>query len=345
MLLGCSKRVEDIKTIKIDVTESPVYLSDIVSCVNYIELETRNECLVGDIDKIIYYRGRFYILDRNITRTLYVFDTLGKFKFKIHKIGTGPGEYIQPDDFILDTLNRDIVFVDVERRKIIKYDLHSGNFKSEFSVNFIPYCAGLIKNGFVFYTNYVPSSFGSYNLIFTDSNLKIKNLMFPFDLDENLPKIAPQTVFSNVGDSLIFIPVFQDTIYTIFNNGLKPRYFIDFGKLSIINFLKKRYWGSSFYEFIKEFAFLKQSYLETPKLIYFAFVYNNFVFHVFVNKNNWNVKSSKTIINNIDKMPFGLPKCVFDNHIVGVISPYQSFTGDKVESLKNPILAVYNISW
>lgn len=345
LLFGCSKKAENIKTIKIGVSESPIYLSDIVSSISYIELESCDECLIGDVDKILYYGGRFYILDRNVTKSLYVFDTLGKFNFKVHRVGVGPGEYVQPDDFVLDTLNQDIILVDAEQRKVIKYDLYNGNFKSEFSVEFLPYCLGFLKDGFVFYTNYVPSSFGSYNLIFTNFNLQAINFAFPFKLDENLPRIAPQTVFSSVGDSLIFIPPFQDTIYTIFNGRLKPQYFVDFGKLSIINLLKKRYQSSSFYEFARRFAFLKQSYLETQKLIYFAFIYDNFVFHTFVNKDDWSVKSSKTIINNIDKMPFGIPKCVFDNRIVGVVLPYQlSMVGDKFKFLQNPILAVYNIS-
>ncbi|MDR3095059.1 MAG: 6-bladed beta-propeller, partial [Bacteroidales bacterium] len=66
-------------------------LSEIASDVTYIPLETSPECLIGRIDKIISFDDKYYILDRQ-TESILVFDSTGKYLFKIAQIGNGPGE-------------------------------------------------------------------------------------------------------------------------------------------------------------------------------------------------------------------------------------------------------------
>ena len=63
------------------------------SC-SLIQLETRPECLVGEIDKIFFYKDRLYVLDRRVGKSVFVFDLKGKWISTIARTGHGPGEYI-----------------------------------------------------------------------------------------------------------------------------------------------------------------------------------------------------------------------------------------------------------
>lgn len=68
-------------------------LSEIVEQVILIPLETKEESLIGRIDKLMEYKGLYYILDRDSRKGLIIFDSNGKFINCIDAKGKGPGEF------------------------------------------------------------------------------------------------------------------------------------------------------------------------------------------------------------------------------------------------------------
>ncbi|HEX3009947.1 MAG TPA: 6-bladed beta-propeller, partial [Bacteroidales bacterium] len=68
------------------------------SKIEMIPLETSPNCLIKSIDKKVFFRGRYYLMDRYELSVL-VFDEKGKFCFKIKNVGEGPGEYTMLHDF------------------------------------------------------------------------------------------------------------------------------------------------------------------------------------------------------------------------------------------------------
>jgi hypothetical protein len=64
---------------------------------------TNEDCMIGMIHELQVFDGCIYILDRAITKSLFVFDMEGRFIKKIGCFGNGPGEFIQPVDITLDT--------------------------------------------------------------------------------------------------------------------------------------------------------------------------------------------------------------------------------------------------
>jgi hypothetical protein len=97
-------------------------ISEFVDSVRFIKLETNNECLIADIRKVIFYEGLYYIHDYK-TASIFVFDESGKYQFKIHKKGQGPGEYAEITHFLIDYSNKQILIYDVTMRKMIYYTL------------------------------------------------------------------------------------------------------------------------------------------------------------------------------------------------------------------------------
>ncbi len=77
----------------------------------YITLETNDQSLLGSIKKIIVFDNKMYILDNSKGKKVYVFDNEGKFIRSIGKIGKGPGEYSNLEDFTIDKGSGQIVLL------------------------------------------------------------------------------------------------------------------------------------------------------------------------------------------------------------------------------------------
>ena len=93
-----------------------------------IPLETTEESLIGEYDRILMTDSVICVLDYSKSRSIFIFDGEGHFKSKIMKIGRGPGEYVFPDGI---ALKGDTILVnDRVARKMLYYGL-DGTFYKE----------------------------------------------------------------------------------------------------------------------------------------------------------------------------------------------------------------------
>ena len=93
--------------------------------------------------KIIAANGRIYLLDAEITKKLYVFDSKGNLTATIGERGRARNEFVgKPDDFFVDSKNRLHVF-DKIGHKIIVYD-GNGAFRDVIMTDaYYPHSIGL----------------------------------------------------------------------------------------------------------------------------------------------------------------------------------------------------------
>lgn len=77
--------------------------SDVFKSVRVIPLARDKSVLLGDVNKMQVYEGHYIVLDEEIARGVYLFDSKGRFIRKIGDVGSGPGEYSKPTDFTIDT--------------------------------------------------------------------------------------------------------------------------------------------------------------------------------------------------------------------------------------------------
>ena len=227
-------QTEEIKEILHFETKKQIWLPSFDSLFkkkNIVELETKPESLISSINKIELYNNNYYIIDRN-NHAVNCFDKSGKFKFKLKKIGKGPGEYIRFSDASVNEFTGDIELIANYGRDFMIYD-SLGNFKQQVKLPYIARNFCSIKNRRYFFKGLSKIhqnekvSFRVYSL---DNNNKdlTKHLFFK---TSDTPEAGVHYIdaFSKVKKGEYrFIEKYNDTIYKVDSTGFKPLYAINF---------------------------------------------------------------------------------------------------------------------
>ncbi len=107
---------EELSTIVIpDRIDSALYLTDLASSINQIQLETNEHALLGIIKDIKFFNNKFYVNDGN---QILVFDNKGNFLQKLGREGDGPGEYGNVYSMAID-FNSNFIYVSSVNKLIV----------------------------------------------------------------------------------------------------------------------------------------------------------------------------------------------------------------------------------
>ena len=111
---------------------SPILLtSQIADDIEFIPLETTNECLISNfIRNIVVTQKDIIVFDYD---GCYRFNRQGKYLNKIGVKGNGPGEYTRPMSIVVDTLNNWVYFSDFHSGRFVKYD-YTGRYLADLKV-------------------------------------------------------------------------------------------------------------------------------------------------------------------------------------------------------------------
>lgn len=96
-------------------------------------LETTDESLIGRIDKIVRFKGNYYICSSN-GRHIHHFNSDGEFISSLNKLGAGPEEYLRIEDFDVCEVNGEIEVWISDNVSLKIYDASDFSFKHK-----IPY--------------------------------------------------------------------------------------------------------------------------------------------------------------------------------------------------------------
>jgi hypothetical protein len=103
------------------------------SSIELIPLETREESLIGQYKKVIFYEGKFFILDSK-QAIIFVYSADGDYLLSsLSKKGQGPGEYMSILDFDINKETNTIEILDASSYKIKKYDIEF-NYLSDWTL-------------------------------------------------------------------------------------------------------------------------------------------------------------------------------------------------------------------
>lgn len=228
---GVQKNIHDagLKEILIDPGKVDTFLdlSDILNdSVEIIPLETKDECLISEIDRLEFYKDRIFVADRKSAKIL-IFTSAGKYLKSVGKQGVGPGEYSFMGGF---TFKGDsIVVQDRFRGKYIVYDLYSNSYRE---ISYNAFHLEVVSFDEIAYliSNYYPSTSGNYNLFkfnFNTSEQVSAELSFEKGgIDKSVYGLRRYS--SRCGDNATLIYPLNDTVYTLNKEGIYPSYVIRF---------------------------------------------------------------------------------------------------------------------
>lgn len=216
-------------------------LSDLVKDVEYVQLETADNCLVGEINQgYVSDSAIFYSCYINPLRShIFMFDRFsGKFIRTIGKAGQGPGEMHAPMGIrAKDGL---VYLSSTYRNDLFVYKIRNGEFVRCIPLN-KPYTAA---QGYCIGDNRVVHFpfFGNWDGKFLLCDMSIQN----FDgniIQEHISEVDNSDFEYNNRPSSTGVALtwtyknrpnvysdFTDTIYTAVGDSIYPRYFISLGK-------------------------------------------------------------------------------------------------------------------
>ena len=129
--------VREDKCIQVELPSKLPYsdLDTIFSSYKQIPLETSEEFLIGNIDRIIKCPGCYCIQDRE-NANVFIFEENGKFRCKLGNKGHARNEHLDAWSIAYDEKNEQIVLLDLTGRRLLSYDL-MGNLKKVASLFFL----------------------------------------------------------------------------------------------------------------------------------------------------------------------------------------------------------------
>ena len=111
--------------------ETKFLLSELSSEIKYLKLETKPECMLDFIRKVLVDNDLVFILSHtNPAGHLFIFSNTGKFIRQVGNQGRGPGEYSSVSDFTLDRDSKKIYFID-SMGKLFVFDYSGKCLKTE----------------------------------------------------------------------------------------------------------------------------------------------------------------------------------------------------------------------
>jgi hypothetical protein len=252
-------------------------MNEFVDSVLYVPLETTDESLIGEITQVEYFDGKYFVLDGNQAQALFVFDSTGRYLWKISRIGGGPGEYISLSEFSIDYQSKHIHLLSLNPVKVLEFDFQN-NLIATLSPSFYPHSFRYLPNdsSYLFYNSYDNNReklTNEYNLIATDKNMKITRGYIPYDSKSTSNTRYVPRVPSNYywyGREVRLIDEVSHAIYRIVADSLHVCYRFNFGSYA---FDKSRV-AEPADDFAKYMHDKKPSSIsavsETPQFLYFT---------------------------------------------------------------------------
>ena len=287
-LIGCNftntKNAQDPpQSIHINPEQSEDHMAwaEIFEDVKYIPLETKEDHIIGKIDKLTVQEDLILILDKRISKSIFGFDHNGKFLFQIPVSGKGPGELSYIEDFAWDKYSSTIHVYDRLQRKVVQYG-QNGDFIEE---NIIPY----------YFQHFSIPSEGLYACFSKDSNPslvsgeelppnrvlyishtgKFINSFLPYEYKlENQP-LGSFNTFSLYSSANSMVYYDGKVIYQIDGNGVQPAYYIDFGEYQLPEEKYIKTIDDFETSLAEGYAFGLNYFSEMPEYIYFHYSFKN----------------------------------------------------------------------
>jgi len=205
-------------------------LPEFLKVLDVVRLETSQQALVGNIDKIIYVNQHYYIMDRRRAEVK-VFYKDGSFDYLLGIQGRGPGEYINVADigYIED---RKLIFLYASHtHSILSFDFDGSYIFQIDNITFNAKELEYFNDKFIFSTKFLPrgqSKDDQHNLLITNTQINVQKKAFPYNYSNPSSPEMSGFLIKNTSGAL-YSESFSDTIFQITDTSIYPIYKINLG--------------------------------------------------------------------------------------------------------------------
>lgn len=191
--------------------------------ISYVPLESSD--LIGEMDKVLVYDGKIFILDAFVAEKVFIFDRQGRLLKTIDDKGQGPNEFIGLSGMAIDFERKELCLNDRLSMKRLYYNLNGEFLRKEEGVP----CFYLnVLNDFVINQLSFRQSFSedvNYHLVSAKLD-SVYSKGFPYEPIQKNYTVSRNAVYNSMND-LLFVPVLSDTVYHIKSyNEYSVRYVI-----------------------------------------------------------------------------------------------------------------------
>ena len=367
VLTGCSnsgktdEREATVIDVPLQTTENEVMMSSFVDSISYIPLETKKECLIGSVDKILVTDSNYYIVDEDITCSVLCFDNSGKFVRKIGERGVAPGQYVKITDV---NVREDKIYIwDCSLRKLFVFSTN-GQFEREIKTNYMADTFFVLNDSWVaFYGDYKPNK--EYiqkglcpNLLFynIDTNQTVSDLFFNKNIDNSGIISNP---FNFLCDGYL-VSALDNAIYQVSSpSTLEKKYIMQYGEKYIAaqEAYKERVAVESvaldqISELTKDVPLVLR-FLNAPSYSFIAYkLDSNIYWGIIDHKQSGSyveasARGKNSIVNDIDELAFFMPLMAHNNALYGFVSSDRissdEVLGRHIEPDDNPIIVKFEL--
>lgn len=236
--------------------------------ISYVQLDSSD--LIGEIDKVLIYGEKIYILDAYITEKVFIFDKKGHLLNIIDDKGQGPNEYAGLSGMSIDYDKKELCLNDRLAMKKLYFDLNGKFIRKENSIScfYLNILGGFTVNQLAYQQSF--SRDINYHIVSTllDS---VYCKGFPYEPIQKHYIVSKNAVY-NSNNELLFVPTLSDTVYHIKSfSEYSIRYVIQHNR-SIWNKHKEELTYNEINNFIKQDGYTAFGglFYETSKYIYFS---------------------------------------------------------------------------
>ncbi len=215
---------------KVEVSESDkgFDVDQIADFAKVIPLESVDNALIGEIDKLEMDDSHIVILDKR-TRTVWLFGIDGKFIRRIGRLGNGPKEYVSLDDMCFDKENGAVWIWDRIKQVMLEYDL-AGELLKEVATGFGSNVFAKTKDGFWLYYSYLKNPDNNCLILVNEGMNHLVQGFFP--TKESFP-VSLSSGFTFWGGKAYFYFPLSNVLYSLEGMEAIPYIEFDFGEQTL----------------------------------------------------------------------------------------------------------------
>ena len=217
-------------------TKDILFLSEWMMPLDLVMLETKDESLLGTIDKLIEFNERIYVLDK-MRKSVLVFDSVGNYLHRIGNVGDGPGEYSALSDFSLNESTGDVYLL-TNSSEVYIYD-SGGNYLTKKKIsNSLLWNICCYNLNFICSSNHLTYTSGDDAFLFYhfDESFKLLNKEVPVYSEQIYSPLFVSSPFMVWKGNVYYFDNYFNTIYSFKNRNALPIYKIDFAYPMPIDF-------------------------------------------------------------------------------------------------------------